>query len=76
MDNKLARWLFGAWMVLAIATFVCAFYVSPLIAKILMLAFGAENMLIIISSAIAYIDDIRQARKQKKLEGEGDGLSM
>lgn len=47
MENKLTRILMAIWSVLAIAAFVCAFFTTPLVAKIVGLVFGVNNLMII-----------------------------
>lgn len=56
------------WSVLAIASFVVAFFVTPLIAKIILLVFGSINLMIIGSWAISLIQAIREYNKTKKKE--------
>lgn len=56
------------WSVLAIASFVVAFFVTPLIAKIILLVFGGLNLMIIGSWAIAFIQAIKEYNKAKKKE--------
>lgn len=61
-------------MVLAITSFVSAFWITPLFAKIIALVFGGENMLIILSLAISSIEGLRAARKVKEMEDSSDAL--
>ena len=56
------------WSVLAIASFVVACFVTPLIAKIILLVFGGLNLMIIGSWAIAFIQAIKEYNKAKKKE--------
>lgn len=56
------------WSVLAIASFVVAFFVTPLIAKIILLVFGGLNLMIIGSWAIAFVQAIKEYNKAKKKE--------
>lgn len=54
---------------LAIASFVVAFFVTPLIAKIILLVFGGLNLMIVGSWAISLIQAIRtynQITKKKE----------
>ena len=51
-----------------IAFFVVAFFVTPLIAKIILLVFGGLNLMIIGSWAIAFIQAIKEYNKAKKKE--------
>ena len=54
------------WSVLAIASFVAAFFVTPLIAKIILLVFGSINLMIIGSWAISFIQAVREYNKITK----------
>lgn len=72
--GKLAKILFGVWMVLAITSFVSAFWMTPLFAKIIALVFGGENILIILSLAISSIEGMRAARKVKEMEETSDAM--
>ena len=56
------------WSVLAIASFVAAFFVTPLIAKIILLVFGGINLMIIGSWVISFIQAIGEYYKAKKKE--------
>ena len=56
------------WSVLAIASFVAAFFVTPLSAKIILLVFGGLNLMIIGSWAIGFIQAIKEYNKAKKKE--------
>lgn len=68
MENKISNILLMVWSVLAIASFVVAFFVTPLIAKIILLVFGGLNLMIIGSWAIAFIQAIKEYNKTKKKE--------
>ena len=68
MENKISNILLMVWSVLAIASFVVAFFVTPLIAKIILLVFGGLNLMIIGSWAIAFIQAIKEYNKAKKKE--------
>lgn len=56
------------WSVLAIASFVVAFFVTPLIAKIILLVFGGLNLMIVGSWTISLIQAIKEYNKAKKKE--------
>lgn len=66
MENKITNILLMVWSVLAIASFVVAFFVTPLIAKIILLVFGSLNLMIIGSWAISLIQAIRTYNKITK----------
>lgn len=66
MENKITNILLMVWSVLAIASFVVAFFVTPLIAKIILLVFGSINLMIIGSWAIAFIQAVREYNKITK----------
>ena len=68
MENKFSIILLMVWSVLAIASFVAAFFVTPLIAKIILLVFGGLNLMIIGSWAIGFIQAIKEYNKAKKKE--------
>ena len=68
MENKISNILLMVWSVLAIASFVVAFFVTPLIATIILLVFGGLNLMIIGSWAIAFIQAIKEYNKAKKKE--------
>lgn len=63
----------GIWAALAIICFICAFF-CPLFPKIIGLAFGSMNLLIILSSTIVYFQDLLINNKTKI--DEEDELSM
>lgn len=60
--NKLGTALFGAWMVLAIISFIAAFFITIPYIKWVGIVFGVENILIILSWIITLI----QAKIAKK----------
>ena len=65
--SRLSKVLIGVWVILALASFVCAFFLAP-IPKIIGLAFGTLNMLTILTYVIAFI----QAKYQMiKIEDNG-----
>ena len=65
MDNKLSKWLFGLWMLLAIVSFVASFW-APVFFKVIGLTFGGLNMLIILSWVIALFQAKIEYNKMKE----------
>jgi uncharacterized membrane protein required for colicin V production len=57
--------LIGVWACLAIMSFVCAFF-CPLFPKIIGLAFGAINMITILTVVIAFLQQIYYKNKLEK----------
>jgi uncharacterized membrane protein required for colicin V production len=55
----------GVWACLAIMSFVCAFF-CPLFPKIIGLAFGAINMITILTVVIAFLQQIYYKNKLEK----------
>lgn len=66
MDNKFTKILFIVWCALAVASFTTSFFI-PLIPKIINIAFGAVNFVIIGSVLADYINTKKELRRQKKL---------
>ena len=64
--DKISVVLFICWIVLAIASFVCAFFATPFIVKLIGIIFGAENTLIIISWLLSII------QAKKVIDGQKD----
>ena len=69
--DKLSKFLFGLWIVLAIAAFVGAFWATPAIVRTLGIIFGIINMMIVLSWVSAFIREKREIKKLKK-EKESD----
>lgn len=67
--NTFTKILFASWIILAIACFVGAFYVTPVFFKVLGIVFGFENMLVILSWIIATVQG-KKEYKLKKIEEE------
>lgn len=55
--NKLAKILTGTWGVLALVSFISAFF-APLYFKIIGLTFGVLNLFIILAWVITYLQDL------------------
>ena len=55
--NKLAKLLTGTWGVLALVSFISAFF-APLYFKIIGLTFGVLNLFIILAWVITYLQDL------------------
>ena len=68
--SKMTKILMGIWAVLAILSFICAFF-CPLFPEIIGLAFGSLNILVILTYVIAYFQGLYWKNKLKK-----DGLSL
>lgn len=59
------------WIILAITSFIGAFFVTPIFMKIVGIIFGVENLLIILSLGISLIQErIKYKRLQKDFEKE------
>lgn len=57
--------MMGIWTFLAIASFVCAFF-CPLLPKIIGLAFGGLNLMVILTYVIAYFQNLYYSNKMDK----------
>ena len=66
--NKIGKIMIAIWAVLAIASFVSAFW-APIFFKVLGLVFGGLNMIIILSWVIAYFQSVA-AKKNAPTEEE------
>lgn len=55
--NKLAKILTGTWGVLALVSFISAFF-APLYFKIIGIVFGVLNLMIILAWVITYLQDL------------------
>ena len=60
--------MMGIWAVLAIISFICAFF-CPLFPKIIGLAFGALNLGVIITLVVAYFQGLYLKKKLNKDDG-------
>ena len=74
--NKFSMILFILWMVLAVASFVCNFFIPVTFIKVLGFVFGGFNLLIINSWVITYFQGLKAARELKKMEGKEDGVQL
>lgn len=68
MENKLSKWLFAFWCLLAIVCFIGAFFTPVFWVKLFGIIFGVENSLIIISLLATQIQALITRREYKKLE--------
>ena len=68
--SKMSRIMLGIWAVLAIVSFICAFF-CPIFPKIILLAFGALNLGVIITLVVAYFQGLYWKNKLEK-----DGLQL
>ena len=66
--SKMSKILMGIWAVLAIISFICAFF-CPLFPKIILLAFGALNLGVIITLVVAYFQGLYWKNKLNKDDG-------
>ena len=58
----------GIWAVLAIISFICAFF-CPLFPKIILLAFGVLNLSVIVTLVVAYFQGLYWKKKLNKDDG-------
>ena len=68
--SKMSKILMGIWAVLAIVSFICAFF-CPLFPKIIGIAFGVLNLGVIITLVITYFQGLYWKNKLNK-----DGLQL
>ena len=66
--SKMSKIMTGIWAVLAIVSFICAFF-CPLFPKIIGLAFGALNLGVIITLVVAYFQGLYWKKKLNKDDG-------
>ena len=66
--SKMTKIMMGIWAVLAIISFICAFF-CPLFPKIIGLAFGALNLGVIITLVVAYFQGLYWKKKLNKDDG-------
>ena len=71
--NKLSKIMLIVWGVLALVSFISAFF-APLYFKIIGLIFGTLNIMVILSLVITWLQGIYYSNKIKK--EFGDGLRM
>lgn len=71
--TKLSKIIFGIWAALAIISFIYAFWL-PIIPKIIGIAFGALNVMTLLTLVISYFQGLYYSNKIKK--EFGDGLRM
>ena len=62
--------MMGIWAVLAIVSFICAFF-CPLFPKLIGIAFGVLNLSVIITLVVAYFQVVYWKNKLNR-----DGLSL
>ena len=66
--DKLSKVLFIIWMVLAVASFVAAFFVPVFWVKAISVSFGIVNMAIVLSWISATIQAKKEYNKEKTKE--------
>ena len=66
--SKMTKILMGIWAVLAIVSFICAFF-CPLFPKIIGIAFGVLNLGVIITLVVAYFQGLYWKKKLNKDDG-------
>ena len=62
--------LFTIWMVLAVASFVCNFFIPVTFVRVLGWVFGGLNLLIVISWVTAYFKEKAALKKSNKEQKE------
>lgn len=70
--NKLGKFLVGLWAVLALISFVVAFFI-PTFPKIINITFGALNLMVILNYIVTYFRLMYFKNKMKKIKEE-DGM--
>ena len=68
--SKMTKIMLWIWAVLAIVSFICAFF-CPLFPKIIGIAFGVLNLSVIITLVVAYFQGLYWKNKLNK-----DGLQL
>ena len=66
--SKMSKIMTGIWAFLAIVSFICAFF-CPIFPKIILLAFGALNLGVIITLVVAYFQGLYWKKKLNKDDG-------
>lgn len=69
--NKLSKIMLLVWGVLALVSFISAFF-APLYFKIIGLIFGTLNIMVILSLVITWLQGIYYSNKIKKEFGDGE----
>lgn len=67
--DKFSMILFTIWMVLAVASFVCNFFIPVTFVRVLGWVFGSLNLLIVISWVTAYFKEkaaLKNSNKEQK----------
>lgn len=68
--DKFSMILFTIWMVLAVASFVCNFFIPVTFVRVLGWVFGSLNLLIVISWVTAYFKEKAALKKSNKEQKE------
>ena len=63
--NKMTKIMLGIWAVLAIVSFICAFF-CPIFPKIIGIAFGVLNLSVILTLVITYFQGLYWKNKVQK----------
>lgn len=63
--GKMTKIMMGIWAVLAIVSFICAFF-CPLFPKIIGIAFGVLNLSVILTLVITYFQGLYWKNKIQK----------
>ena len=63
--NKMSKIILGIWAVLAIVSFICAFF-CPIFPKIIGIAFGVLNLSVILTLVITYFQGLYWKNKVQK----------
>lgn len=63
--SKMTKIMLGIWAVLAIVSFICAFF-CPLFPKIIGIAFGVLNLSVILTLVITYFQGLYWKNKIQK----------
>ena len=63
--DKMTKIMLGIWAVLAIVSFICAFF-CPLFPKIIGIAFGVLNLSVILTLVITYFQGLYWKNKLNK----------
>ena len=63
--NKMSKIMLGIWAVLAIVSFICAFF-CPIFPKIIGIAFGVLNLSVILTLVITYFQGLYWKNKVQK----------
>ena len=63
--NRFSKIMLGIWAVLAIVSFICAFF-CPIFPKIIGIAFGVLNLSVILTLVITYFQGLYWKNKVQK----------